>query len=55
VNDENPVHLTEQKEKDMFFSPPLDEMDGAARVVDPIFNGKKQFGVFLKNYFENEW
>lgn len=38
---------------------PLDEVDGAARVLDPIFTGLNDgifvFGKFLKDYKEAEW
>lgn len=41
------------------FEPPLDEIDGAARVLDPIFtalNGHEPvFGKFLKDYREITW
>ena len=39
--------------------PPLDEVDGAARVCDPVFaginSGQPVFGKFLKDYREVEW
>ncbi|KAJ3019355.1 UNVERIFIED_CONTAM: hypothetical protein HDU68_010711 [Siphonaria sp. JEL0065] len=39
--------------------PPLDEVDGAMRVLDPVFNGinggKKVWGVFLKDYKVTKW
>lgn len=38
---------------------PLDEIDGAARVLDPIFTGVTdgvfKFGKFLKDYEETSW
>jgi hypothetical protein len=38
---------------------PLDEIDGAARVLDPIFSGLNsgifQFGKFFKDYQETGW
>ena len=41
------------------FEPPLDEIDGAARVCDPIFCGvnsdENVFGRFLKDYREISW
>jgi NAD(P)-dependent dehydrogenase (short-subunit alcohol dehydrogenase family) len=37
------------------FQPPLDEIDGAARVCDPIFSGQKVYGKFLKDYREIAW
>jgi hypothetical protein len=39
--------------------PPLDEEDGAARVLDPIFthlaNGSTTHGVFFKDYKQSPW
>ena len=41
------------------FEPPLDEIDGAARVLDPVFhsvNGHKApFGQFFKDYHPISW
>ena len=41
------------------FQPPLDIVDGAARVVDPLFDGinmgKHWSGKFLKDYFPIDW
>ena len=38
---------------------PLDNLDGACRVLDPVFEyyntGKATFGVFLKDYVVSEW
>ena len=37
---------------------PLDEVDAAARILDPVFSGVRgeaQFGVFLKDYAPCEW
>ena len=59
VTDEDPVIHAESK-KDMHdFSPPLDIVDGAARIVDPIFSGlatgKHVWGQFLKDYRITDW
>lgn len=39
--------------------PPLDEEDGAARVLDPIFthlaDGSTTHGVFYKDYKQSPW
>ncbi|MEN2398621.1 SDR family oxidoreductase [Flavobacterium sp. MC2016-06] len=40
------------------YIPPLDSVDGASRIFDPIFqgiNGKTIFGVLLKNYKVSAW
>ena len=48
-------------EKEHHFQTPLDEIDAAARILDPIVVGVTQlnempkFGIFLKDYFETEW
>ena len=44
-----------------FVGPPLDDEDGAARVLDPVFSfinsgGKvKMFGHFYKDYMKASW
>jgi hypothetical protein len=41
------------------FQPPLDIVDGAARVMDPLFDGintgKHWCGKFLKDYRPIDW
>ncbi len=40
------------------YIPPLDSVDGASRIFDPIvdgINGKSIFGVLLKNYKVSQW
>ncbi len=39
VTDEDPFAKSIEKEDSHRFSPPLDSVDGAARVMDPIFTG----------------
>ena len=55
----SPAHLAALKVKEHRFSPPLDVVDGAARIVDPIFaglqTGKHACGVFFKDYLPARW
>lgn len=59
VTDEDPAELSARKQKDHDFQPPLDIVDGAARVMDPIFaglrTGQHSWGNFLKDYLPTEW
>ncbi|MEO8934205.1 MAG: SDR family oxidoreductase [Xanthomarina sp.] len=59
VTDEDPAELSKKKEEVHDFQPPLDIVDGAARVMDPLIDGintgKHWCGQFLKDYFPIDW
>ncbi|MFN0247776.1 MAG: SDR family NAD(P)-dependent oxidoreductase [Kofleriaceae bacterium] len=59
VTDEDPLHHAERKTKIHGFHPPLDIVDGAARIVDPMFDGANTgthlWGLFLKDYKPAPW
>lgn len=59
VTDEDPAALAKLKQDKHDFQPPLDIVDGAARICDPFFDGiltgKHWRGKFLKDYFPIDW
>ncbi len=59
VTDEDPVELSKKKVEIHDFQPPLDIVDGAARVMDPLLDGintgKHWCGKFLKDYRPIDW
>lgn len=57
ITDERP-HTTKKRLADEGFKAPLDLVDGAARVYDPIVqgeNGVDLYGCFLKDYRPHPW
>jgi NAD(P)-dependent dehydrogenase (short-subunit alcohol dehydrogenase family) len=59
VSDEDPVGIAKRKTAEHRFHPPLDIVDGAARIVDPIISGVNSgehvYGQFLKDYQPTDW
>lgn len=65
INDENPLEKASKIAETNLFQTPIDEIDAAARILDPIFNSINHadtlhevnivYGKFLKDYRETEW
>jgi NAD(P)-dependent dehydrogenase (short-subunit alcohol dehydrogenase family) len=59
ITDEDPAEIARRKTEELGFHPPLDQIDAAARICDPIFTGfltgEHQWGQFLKDYQVANW
>ena len=59
INDENPLGKAKAYAEKHNFQTPIDEIDAAARILDPVFSGlgdeTPAHGVFFKDYHETEW
>lgn len=67
INDENPLEKAAWIAQNHNFATPLDEVDAAARILDPVLYPLRKgdehddgscspfYGCFLKDYFLSEW
>lgn len=59
ITDEDPADIAARKREELGFHPPLDLIDAAARICDPIFagllSGEHLWGNFLKDYQIANW
>jgi NAD(P)-dependent dehydrogenase (short-subunit alcohol dehydrogenase family) len=59
ITDEDPFVHAARKRDELGFQPPLDVVDGAARVLDPFLcglnSGRHAYGKFFKDYAPSSW
>lgn len=66
INDEKPIEQAKRHQDEHNFQTPIDEIDAAARILDPIISPllaastegidvEPPFGIFLKDYMKCEW
>ena len=59
ITDEDPFAHATRKRDELGFQPPLDVVDGAARVLDPFLSGlntgRHAYGRFFKDYAPSAW